>query len=203
MSARNQILEVATRRMAERGVEATSLQAIADEVGIRKPSILYHFESKEALRRAVLEGLLARWNEVMPKLLMATSRDGIGRFEAVMRELIGFFTSDPNRARLLVRELMDRPDEMRPYVAKYVQPWLDVVANYIRKDQNAGHTRKDVDAEAYVLTVVCMTLGSLATVDDLGSVLKATESSTEPHTRWASEMIRMARISLFKENPDG
>ena len=199
MSARNQILEVATRRMAERGADSTSLQAIADEVGIRKPSILYHFQNKDALRVAVLEELLARWGEVMPRLFMATSRDGEARFEALMGELIGFFTSDPNRARLLVREMMDRPEEMRSYVTRFVQPWLDTIANHIEKDQQAGRIRSDVDPEAYVLSVVCMTLGCLATVHDLGTVLGAGGTDGKPHARWAAEMIRMARVSLFKE----
>jgi len=200
MSARHQILEAATRQMAARGADATTLQAIADEVGIRKPSILYHFESKDALRVAVLEDLLARWGEVMPRLFLATSRDGVGRFEAVMAELIGFFTSDPNRARLLVREMMDRPDEMRAYLGRFVQPWLDVVAGQIARDRDAGSTRAEVDPEAYVLTVVCMTLGCLATLEDLGPVLGPDDTHDTPHTRWAAEITRMARVSLFKES---
>jgi AcrR family transcriptional regulator len=186
--------------MAKQGLEATSLQEIADEVGIRKPSILYHFKSKEVLRTSVLEDLLARWNEVMPKLLLATSRDGVARFDAVIGELVGFFIEDADRARLLMREMMDRPAEMRPYLAQYVQPWLDVVANFIRKDQGAGRVREDVDPESYVLTVVCMTLGCVATVEDVAIVLRQGDSVDPPHARWASEMIRMARTSLFKES---
>ena len=203
MSARHQILEVATRRMAESGAKGTSLQAIADEVGIRKPSILYHFESKAALRIAVLEHLLARWGEVMPKLFVATSKDGEARFEAIMEELIGFFAEDPNRARILVREMMDRPDEMRPYLIRFVQPWLDVLAGYIRKDQEVGRIRSDVDAEAYVLTVVSMALGSLATIKDFASVLSTDETQEKSRARWAAEAVRMARVSLFEENSNG
>jgi TetR/AcrR family transcriptional regulator len=199
MSAREQILEVATRHMAERGAEAASLQAIADDVGIKKPTILYHFESKEMLREAVLDDVLSRWSEVLPKLFLATSRDGAARFEAVIGELVAFFAADPDRARLLVREMMDRPDELRPYLTQHVQPWLDVVADYIRKDQKAGRARPDVDPKAYVLTVVCMTLGCLATMNDLGAVLPHDDSDKKPYGRLAAEMVRMARTSLFKE----
>ena len=121
MSARDQILESATRLMAARGFEAMSLQAIADEVGIRKPSILYHFASKDALRGAVLDRLLAHWGVVLPRLLMASARDGAGRFEALMGELVAFFAADADRA-----DCADRADRHPGKVPAHRAPipWL-------------------------------------------------------------------------------
>ncbi|MFB6372555.1 MAG: TetR/AcrR family transcriptional regulator, partial [Bradymonadaceae bacterium] len=56
------ILEEATRQFAAKGFDGTSLQAIADEVDITKPSLLYHYSSKAELREQVLEELLSHWN---------------------------------------------------------------------------------------------------------------------------------------------
>src|SRR5688500_1077833 len=92
---RAEILTVATRRFAVRGFDGTSLGDIADEVGIKKPSLLYHFASKDLLRQAVLEHLLARWTETLPRALLAAAA-GEDQFNAVTSELVSFLEADPN-----------------------------------------------------------------------------------------------------------
>ena len=42
---RERILAVATQMLADRGYDGTSLKMIADEVGLKKPSLLHHFPS--------------------------------------------------------------------------------------------------------------------------------------------------------------
>jgi len=49
------ILEATLRLLARRGVHGTSLDALAEEVGVAKSSILWHFGSKEELLLRVAE----------------------------------------------------------------------------------------------------------------------------------------------------
>ena len=47
--------QVALRLFTEQGYEATSLRQIADELGINKASLYYHFDGKEAIVQSLLD----------------------------------------------------------------------------------------------------------------------------------------------------
>mgnify|MGYP001421610822 CR=1 FL=1 len=194
------ILDAATRLFAERGFEATSLQSVADAVGIRKPSLLYHFPSKDELRKAVLDKLLAHWNQVLPKLLMAAT-SGREQFDAIIKETVAFFTADRDRARLLLREALDRPTEMRALIVGHVQPWADVVSNYIRRGREAGRVRADVDPEAYIVHAINLVVSSIATFDSIGALGTSKDRSGDDTDlrRHVDELVRVARASLFRQ----
>lgn len=184
----DQVLAAALELFAARGFGATSIQDVADAVGIRKQSLLYHFTSKEELRRRVLDQLLSRWNDVLPRLLMAAT-SGEGQFDAVVAETVDFFASEPDRARLLLREVLDRPDDVRALVDTHVAPWVEVVCGYIRKGVERGAIAADVDPEAYVLTVIHLILSCVATADCFGRVAD--------RRRQVAEVLRVAKAGLF------
>lgn len=198
MDSRASILRTATRLFARRGVAAVSLQAIAEEVGISKPSLLYHFPSKEQLRQCVLDQLFDHWSTALPRLLKAVT-SGADRFEALTRELVSFFREDPDRARLIVRELMDRPEEMRARLAETLEPWVKLIADYLEQGMRGAELRADVDAEAYIVHVVTLTIAGIAALPVLSTALKGDREETEH--RHLRELLRIARTSLFPDSP--
>jgi TetR/AcrR family transcriptional regulator len=185
---REQILDAATRCFATRGFDGTSLQEIAESVGIRKPSLLYHFPSKDILRLRVLENVMSHWNDVMPRLLLAATSSH-GQFDGVLNEMVSFFTADPDRARLLLREVLDRPLEIRELMQKHVRPWVKATADFIRKGQAKKRLWDDVDPEAYVALVINLIISNVATYEALG---------TTDFARSTQESLRVAKSSLFR-----
>jgi AcrR family transcriptional regulator len=181
----------ATRLFASHGFDGTSLQDIADVVGVSKPAVLHHFPSKEHIRRAVIDGILEHWNLTLPRLLLAAT-ESHDRFQAVFGELVRFFTEDPDRARILLRETLDRPAELRKTLLRVLRPWLSMLAAYIRTGREAGRHHADVDDEVYVLHVIQLALVAVA----CGSVTQTLVEGDAP-ARYERELVRIARSSLF------
>src|SRR5579862_2981802 len=57
---KEEILDVATTLFAERGYEGTSMNDVAERVGMRKASLFYHFATKDALYEAVLDRIVTQ-----------------------------------------------------------------------------------------------------------------------------------------------
>ena len=76
-STQRQLLLAAERLMAERGIEAVSTREIAREAGARNhSSVTYHFGSKEALVRAILDFRAQAINDRAEALLAALEETG-------------------------------------------------------------------------------------------------------------------------------
>ena len=181
----------ATRLFAAHGFDGTAIQDIADAVSLTKQAVLHHFPSKEHLRKAVLGAILAHWNETLPRLLLAATASS-DRFDAVFGELHRFFAADPDRARVVMREVLDRPAEIRKLLRARVRPFLGAIVEYIRAGQASGRHFAEADAEVYVLHVLQLVLTATASFAVTGAVVDG-----DARARYDRELARIARASLF------
>jgi AcrR family transcriptional regulator len=55
---RQRIQDVARELFTQKGMQRTSLQDIADRLGLTKPALYYHFRSREELVRSILQPLI-------------------------------------------------------------------------------------------------------------------------------------------------
>ena len=65
------ILDAASRLFSTRGYHATSVQDIADAVGILKGSLYHHFESKEAILYHIVKEPIARLHRTVGEIAEA------------------------------------------------------------------------------------------------------------------------------------
>jgi TetR/AcrR family transcriptional regulator len=201
-ASRGQILAAASRLFAARGFDATSLQEIADALGMTKQAVLHHFRSKDQLRQAVLDDILGHWRDALPRLLFAATASE-DRFDAVFGELHRFFAAEPVRARLLVREALDRPAEVKKLLRGPVRPWMLAVASYIRQGQASGKHFADADPEAYVSLITLFVISAVSSAALSQASMPTTgDDGADVADRWSSELARIAKTALFPPRAD-
>jgi AcrR family transcriptional regulator len=85
---RQQILETAQRLFAELGYDATSLQMIADEMGLTKAAVYYHFPAKNDILHAAMQPGIGRLKALLEEA--ATIRGQRARIEHLVNGFTDF-----------------------------------------------------------------------------------------------------------------
>jgi len=141
MQTRDRILETALDLFGTRGVDAVSLDEIARTVGVRKQTVLYWFESKDALVDEVLGVAAAELVVVIDAALRAAPDDPLDRIDAVIRAV---FRPAVRRPALLglIREVSRLDTEQAERLRERLQPLIDRAVGYLSAEMDAGRLRR-------------------------------------------------------------
>lgn len=170
---RAEILRVSLELFTERGFEGTSIRDIAEALGVTKSSLYYHFPSKEAIIRALLEGRRDEIDELLdwigkqpagPDLLRRTALRWV---ESTGKERVqGMRFAHANRA--IMQKLAEGGGGRRA--------WFDAVVDRVLTDEAPMATRLRAQmAFDTVSAALFAAQGTTATDDD---VLTAAREST-------------------------
>ena len=158
------IRHIALIHFARYGYEGTSLQQIAEEVGIKKPSIYAHFKGKDNLFLSVVDyiihlekrRILNYFQEQKNKPLEVKLKGFLHWFENE------FHTSDV--AKCILRVTYFPPLKLKDEVATLVNPFLDDMQRLLTKMLRFAQQQDELmidDIQACSLAYITLVEGSL------------------------------------------
>lgn len=140
-----EIGEAALRVVARKGLEAATMQEIADEAGLAKGTLYLYFEGRDDLVVHVAEAAFA---ELQPAVAEALRGEGsvADRLEAAVRTHVEFFERRGDLFRLFLSVAHPGPaPERSARLARSCHPlhlaYLDLLASFLSAAQGRGEVR--------------------------------------------------------------
>jgi TetR/AcrR family transcriptional regulator len=194
MGTRDRALDAALASFAARGYEATSLDALAAELGIRKQTILYYFPAKEALLTAVVDRSAGELSSALESAL-AGAGPGWSRVEAVVRSVFRLAARRPELLGLL-REVTRLGPPAATRLADALGPLVDRAREFLEAEMAAGTMRRQ-DARLLLLSAYSTVIGVATEVEVLRAL--GVEPTSRSLARRRSELLAFLRSALVAE----
>jgi len=191
---RAEIIAAAERHFAERGFQGTRLGDVAADVGIRRPSISYHFASKQELYLAVLETVFAEWAGALP-----SSGTAAQRLEGAMTGWIDFVAQRPTAARLILRESVNAQPEKFAAVLRSggaVVEWFEAL---IEEGVATGEFHPKIESQRFLSLMGAITVVHFAAIPWLSLRAPVDPSDREELDKHKQEILLVARTLLGYE----
>jgi TetR/AcrR family transcriptional regulator len=169
-TTRDAILDAAQTLFAHAGYEGTSLNDIAKAVGIRRPSLLHHFESKEALYQATFERHVADWFSRIEDSTLG-STDEWETLDRILETAFSFFSANPEFVRIVRWEMLAEESMLGKELGEQLRPLMNRAQNFFQRGMDSGRFRHH-DPEQLLLTGYGAILSSFSDVVFLATLMQ-------------------------------
>jgi AcrR family transcriptional regulator len=145
------LLEAALAEFAAVGFGEAKLADIAARAGITRPSLLYHFRTKEELYETTVQRSFHKLAVALAEAMTGTS-PFVDRFRAMLQRYVDFVATEPAVARIVLRELLEGTGPGARILVEQVAPLVDTVERFVRI-QGQGSIKKGVPVRAAIMQI--------------------------------------------------
>ncbi|MDT4936393.1 MAG: hypothetical protein QOG80_64 [Pseudonocardiales bacterium] len=147
-ATRREIIDAAWDIARDDGIENVTLRAVAEQVGMRSPSLYTHFESKNAIYDAMFGQAWAEYLEIAESLEPALPKTPRKALLFMLQSFVDFCTADLARFQLMNQRVVH---DFTPSEASYA-PSVRVLEIFGERLRNLGVPRAE-DADLIAATV--------------------------------------------------
>lgn len=188
----DRILDAALLSFGTRGYDATSLDALAGSLEIRKQTILYWFPSKEAILSALIERSTQELSSAFESGLKG-SGEGWDRVAAVVRSVFALAAQRPELLGL-VREVARMGPPAATQMVSALDPLVQRASAFLESEMDAGRMRRH-DPRLLLLAIYSTVIGMVTEVEVLRAL--GEEPTARSLVRRRSDVLALLRSALM------
>lgn len=151
----SEIVDQAMRLFAERGYDGTTLQDVADAVGLSRPNLYNYVKSKEDLLVAMVEATTQSTTNSLREVRRRTDLNSTEKLRLLVRDLVLRRARQPEQFRTLDRSDQALPPEIARKHLQGRRAVLREITGVIEEGVTAGRFRA-VDARITALSIIGM-----------------------------------------------
>jgi len=189
-STGERILGAALRSFGTTGIDGTSLDALARDLGVTKQAILYWYPSKEALLDAVIDRCAAEIQQRFARAIQVG--EGFERVDAVVRAAFRLAARHPSMLGLM-REVNRVGPPTSTRLTESVTPLLTAAAAWLGSEMDAGRLRHH-DPKLLVLVAYSSVTGLATEVEVLRAL--GEEPTLASLVRRRDQLLDLLRAAL-------
>lgn len=148
------ILNAALDVFSEQGLSGATLEQIATKSGLSKQNIIYHFGSKDAIYKALLESLLDLW--VSPLRDLSETGDPLEEILGYVQRKLQMSQDMPRESRLFATEIIQGAPRMSQNLSGDLKALVDRKAEIIAGWSTAGRLAP-IDPHHLIFAIWSMT----------------------------------------------
>lgn len=167
-SRRDELLQIAARVFAQKGIASATVRDIAQEAGILSGSLYHHFTSKEEMVKEIIGGDTS--GAATYRAIIDAAASSTEALRECVRSAVGWVAEHPDVARIVRNDaqyIRESPALAESEAARQSNRliWLDVVETGIAN----GEFRDDLDADLVVRAMWDAVLASIRWFPPLGT----------------------------------
>lgn len=141
-----QLMEAAEQLFARKGVAGTSLQELAEAIGLTRTSLYHYVRNKDEMLAMLVEGFTFETAQDMQRLAGDTDLPAVDRLREGIRSLIVRIAENPRRFRLILTSESQFPEELGKRYRKARRETSAALVELVRQAIREGSFRP-VDPE--------------------------------------------------------